>query len=145
MTPTTITAGAASLYACVLALGLVSACSGGPGRGETSRALVPITEINQVVGEWEGTVMKNHSAIPEGAVRLMVRENGSYLFVGESRVKIAVGAGFLEPRDGRLIGDSDRRTVRLSLYDHQGISILLVEATDHETGDRYHGEFSKVP
>lgn len=145
MRPTVIAVGMAHVWACVLALGLVTACSSGPGHGDRSWTSVPITQVSQLVGEWEGPVKKNRAMMPSGSVRLMIRENGSYLFVGETFSKVAVGAGMLQPDDGHLVSSSDRRAVRLSLYDHMGVSVLLVEATNHETGDRYHGEFKKVP
>ncbi|MDF0666113.1 MAG: hypothetical protein P0119_08570 [Nitrospira sp.] len=143
MRSTVVTVGMAPM--CVLAVGLVTACSSGPGHGDPSWTSVPLTQVSQVVGEWEGPVKKNRAVMPSGSVRLMIRENGSYLFVGETFSKVSVGAGMLEPDDGHLVSTSDRRAVRLSLYDHKGVSVLLVEATNHETGDRYHGEFKRVP
>lgn len=145
MRSTVIAVGMDQVFACMLALGLVTACSSAPGHGNPSWTSVPITQVSQLVGEWEGPVMKNRAMMPSGSVRLMIRENGSYLFVGESFSKVAVGAGMLQPDEGHLVSSSDRRAVRLSLYDHKGLSILLVEATNHETGDRYHGEFKRVP
>ncbi|MDF0673648.1 MAG: hypothetical protein P0120_04805 [Nitrospira sp.] len=145
MGSTVIAVGMVQGWACVLALGLVTACSSGPGHGDPSWTSVPITQVSQLVGEWEGPIKKNRAMMPSGSVRLMIRENGSYLFVGESFSKVAVGAGMLQPEDGHLVSASDRRAVRLSLYDHKGVSVLLVEATNHETGDRYHGEFKRVP
>lgn len=145
MRSTVIAISMAQICACVLALGLVTACSSGPGHGDPSWTSVPITQVSQLVGEWEGTVKKNRAMMPSGSVRLMIRENGSYLFAGESFSKVALGAGMLQPDDGRLVSTSDRRTVRLSLYDHKGVSVLLVESTNHETGDRHSGEFKKLP
>lgn len=145
MRPTVVTVGMAPMCALVLALGLITACSSGPGHGDPSWTSVPITQVSQVVGEWEGTVKKNRDVMASGSVRLMIRENGTYHFVGESFSKVAVGAGMLQPDDGHLVSESDRRAVRLSLYDRKGVSVLLVEAINHETGDRYHGEFTKVP
>ena len=145
MRPTAIAVGLARVCACVLPLSLVTGCSSGPGHGDPSWTPVPITQVSQLVGEWEGPVKKNRDMMPSGSVRLMIRENGTYLFAGESFSKVAVGAGILQPEDGRLVSVSDRHAVRLSLYDHKGVSVLLVEATNRETGDRYHGEFKKVP
>ncbi len=145
MRSTVIAVGMARVCACVLALGLVTACSSSPGHGDPSWTSVPITQVSQVVGEWEGTVKKNRAMMPSGSVRLMIRENGSYLFVGESFSDVALGAGMLQPDDGRLVSASDRRVVKLSLYDHKGVSVVLVEGTNRETGGRYHGEFKKVP
>jgi hypothetical protein len=145
MRPTAIAVGLARVCTFVLALDLVAACSSGPGHGDSTWTSIPITQVGQLVGEWEGPIKKNRAMMPSGSVRLMIRENGTYLFAGESFSKTAVGAGMLQPEDGHLVSVSDRRAVRMSLYDHNGVSVLLVEATNRETGDRYHGEFKKVP
>ena len=145
MRSTVIAVGRDQVLACMLALVLVTGCSSGRSHGDPTWTLVPITQVSQLVGEWDGPVKKNRAMMPSGSVRLMIRENRSYLFVGETFSKVAVGAGMLQPDEGRLVSTSDRRAVRLSLYDHKGVSVLLVEATNHETGDQYHGEFKRVP
>ena len=106
--------------------------------------MVQITDVSMVVGEWEGLVKKNNGTLPEGSVRLMIRDNSTYLFAGQSASKVAVGSGVLEIRDGRLIGDTERRTVKLELFDHKGKSVIVLAGTNRETGERYHGEFTKV-
>jgi hypothetical protein len=97
-----------------------------------------------VIGEWEGPITKSGDMLPSGSVRATIRENGSYLFAGQNADKVAVGTGSLEMRDGRLAGDTDRRAVSLTLYDHKGKAILVVESINHETGERYRGEFTRV-
>jgi hypothetical protein len=96
-------------------------------------------------GEWVGVVKKQAALLPEGSVRLMIRENSTYIFAGQTISKAAVGAGPLKVREGRLIGDTDRRALSISLYDHKGQPILAVEATNHETGDQFRGDFTKLP
>jgi hypothetical protein len=32
----------------------------------------------------------------------------------------------------------------MSLYDHKGKAVVLVESINHATGERYHGEFTKA-
>ena len=89
--------------------------------------------------------MKNEQALLlPGTVRLMIRENGTYLFVGQDAMKSAVGSGFLDIRDGRLIGETDRRAVTVTLYDHKGTPILHADSINYQTGDRYHGQFKRV-
>jgi hypothetical protein len=137
--------GAITLYAATLLAGLLAGCAGGPSSGDPAWKLVPITDIGMVVGEWEGTVKKDHASFAEGSVRLIIRANNTYLFAGQTAAKVAVGSGDLEPQDGRLVGDTDRRAVRFTLYDHKGTPVVLVEATNHETGERYRGELTKLP
>jgi hypothetical protein len=97
-----------------------------------------------VVGEWEGLIKKEHATFAEGSVRLVIRANQTYLFAGQTASKVAVGSGNLATHDGRLQGNSDRRAVTFTLYDHKGSAVVLVEATNHETGERYRGELTKV-
>ena len=102
-----------------------------------------MTDVATVVGEWDGILKKDHNVLP-GTVHLMIRENGTYLFTGQHAGTVAVGSGFLESRDGRLDGDTDRRAITLVLYDHYGKAIMWVDATNRETGERYQGQFNKV-
>jgi hypothetical protein len=127
-----------------LVVGLCTGCAGESPQQDASWRLVPITEIGMVVGEWEGLVKKDHATLPEGSVRLMIRANSTYLFAGQSTSTAAVGSGDLEMRDGRLVGDTEKRAVRFTLYDHKGKAVVLVESTIHSTGERIHGEFTKV-
>ena len=128
----------------VVVIGVLTACAGGSHEKDPSWKLVPITDVQMVVGEWEGLIKKEGATFPEGSVRLIIRANQTYLFAGQTASKVAVGSGDLERQDGRLVGDTDRRAVRFTLYDHKGSAIVLVEATNHETGERYRGELTKV-
>ena len=125
-------------------VGVVVGCAGGSPQQDASYKLVPITEVGMVVGEWEGLVKKDHATLPEGSVRLMIRANSTYLFAGQTVSAAAVGSGDLEARDGRLVGETEKRTVRLTLYDHKGKAVIHVESTNNTTGERYSGEFTKV-
>jgi hypothetical protein len=106
--------------------------------------MVPITEVGMVVGDWEGLIKKDHATLPEGSVRLIIRANSTYLFAGQTATIAGVGSGALETRDGRLVGDSEKRAVTFTLYDHKGKAVLLVESASHATGERYRGELSKI-
>jgi hypothetical protein len=121
----------------LLLLALFVGCAGSPPHEGKDWAQVPITDVRMVAGDWVGLVKKQAALLSEGSVRLMILENSTYVFAGKTTSKAAVGAGPLKVRDGRLIGDTDRRAVRISLYDHKGQPILAVEATNHETGDQF--------
>jgi len=127
-----------------LLLASMTGCAGGGLQKDASWKLVPITEVGMVVGEWEGLVKKDQGTLPEGSVRLMIRPNSTYLFAGQTTSAAAVGSGDLEAREGRLVGDTDKRAVRFTLYDHKGKAVVLVESTNHATGERFRGEFTKV-
>ena len=125
-------------------VGLAVGCAGGSPQQDASYKFVPITEVGMVVGEWEGLVKKDHGTLPEGSVRLMIRANSTYLFAGQTVSAAAVGSGDLQARDGRLIGETEKRSVRFTLYDHKGKAVVFVESTNRQTGEQYRGEFTKV-
>ena len=135
-----------SCMVCPLALMVIAVvgCAGGPSEHDASWKSVPITDVSMVVGEWDGTVTKDHAMFPEGSVRLIIRRNSTYLFAGETLTNAAVGSGEVEPREGRLTGDTEHRAVTFTLYDHKGVPVLVVDATNKESGTRYRGQFSKV-
>ena len=128
----------------IVVIGVLTGCAGGSHEKDPSWKLVPITDVQMVVGEWEGLIKKDGATFAEGSVRLIIRANRTYLFAGQTASKVAVGSGDLESQDGRLVRDTDRRAVTFTLYDHKGSAIVLVEATNHETGERYRGELTKV-
>jgi hypothetical protein len=128
----------------VVVVGALTGCAGGSHENDRSWKLVPITDVQMVVGEWEGLIKKERATLAEGSVRLIIRANQTYLFAGQTASKVAVGSGDLERQDGRLVGNTDRRAVRFTLYDHKGNAVVLVEATNHETGERFRGELTKV-
>lgn len=123
---------------------MLTGCGGGPQHSDSSRTLVPVTDIGSVVGEWEGTVKKEHAVLPEGMVQLTIHANGTYTFVGERVTDVVLGSGFLEMREGRLSGDTDRRLAILTLYDYGGEPVLVVESTVRQTGERYRGELKRA-
>jgi hypothetical protein len=137
--------GSLRLYAGALVLGIIlTGCAGGPSPEDPSWTLVPITDVSMVAGEWEGTIKKDQRVIPEGTIQLSINENGTYNFVGQRFDDIALGSGFLETRDGRLSGDTERRIATIALYDHEGKAVLVVDSTARETGERYHLELTRT-
>jgi hypothetical protein len=132
--------GSLRIYAGALVLGMIlTGCAGGPSQEDPSWTFVPITDINMVAGEWGGMVKKNGGVIPDGNIQLTINANGTYKFVGQRLDDVALGSGFLETRDGRLSGDTERRIATLALYDHKGKAVLVVDSTARQTGDEYHG------
>src|SRR6476659_2127625 len=97
------------LTICALVVGVCAGFAGVSPQQDASWKVVPITEIGMVVGEWEGLVKKDHATLPGGSVRLMIRSNSTYLFAGQTTSRAAVGSGDLEIRDGRLVGDTQKR------------------------------------
>jgi hypothetical protein len=135
--------GSLRLYAGIFLLGVLTGCAGVPASEDPSWQLVQVTDVSIVVGEWEGMVKKHDATFLEGSVRLMIRANSTFLFVGQTASKVAVGGGRIEIREGRMIADTERRAITFSLYERKGKSILFVQSTNRETGDQYEGEFTK--
>jgi hypothetical protein len=137
--------GSLRLYAGALVLGMIlTGCAGGPSPEDPSWTLVPITDVSMVAGEWEGTVKEHGAIIPEGTIHLTISENGTYKFVGQRLDDVALGSGFLEIRDGRLSGDTERRIATIALYDHEGKAVLVVDSTARQTEKRYHLELTRT-
>jgi hypothetical protein len=132
------------LHACIFGLAILIGCAGGPSQKESSRTFVPITDLSMVTGDWEGMVKRDQSVIPGARVVLTIRANGTYTFVGQRISDVALGSGFLEMRDGRVSGDTDRRIAQFALYDRQGKAVLVVESTVRQTGEWYHGELERT-
>lgn len=133
-----------SFHLTALVLALLVGCSGWSHDQDPSWTLVQITDVKTVEGNWEGPIKKEDAFFAEGTVRLMIRGNGTYVFVGQSVSKVALGAGSLKVQDGRLIGDTDRRALTFLLYDHNGKPVIVVQSNNLETGARYDGEFTKI-
>ena len=137
--------GSLRLYAGAFVLGMIlTGCAGGPPQENPDWAFVPITDFSMVAGEWDGMVKKDKAVIPEALVRLTIKENGTYNFIGQRFADVALGSGFLDMRDGRLSGDTDRRIATFALYDHQGKAVLVVDSTARQTGELYHGELTRA-
>jgi hypothetical protein len=131
------------LFAIVVMLGMLIGCSGSPPQQNPAWKLVPITDVNMVVGEWEGTFKHERALFPEGSVRLAVHDDSTYRFVAESTSTTVAGSGPLQIQEGRLVGKTDPRVVTLELYDVNGKAVLVVDSINRESGDRHHGEFTK--
>ncbi|HJT19854.1 MAG TPA: hypothetical protein VJ746_05265 [Nitrospira sp.] len=133
-----------NLFRTFVAMGLLAGCSTGPTQGNPSWTKVQVVDVHPVVGDWEGTITKAHAIFPTGAVRLIIRDNGTYMFAGQTRSDVALGAGELKIHDGEMTGDTEIRAIKLALYDHKGTAVLVVDSTHRLTGDQYHGEFTRA-
>lgn len=128
----------------LLLLVALSGCSHEPVHYESSWATVPIQDLNAVVGEWRGVLMKERRILPAGEVTLTIRDNGTYYFVGQTASDTVLGSGHIGVRDGRLEGGSDLRTLSGTLHDKKGKPLLFIQAVNRQTGDRFHGELMRT-
>ena len=136
--------GSVFFLAGLFMLGIFVGCAGGPPQENQSWTPISISDFAMVAGEWKGTVKEANALFPEGTVHLTINENGTYKFVGQKISDVVLGAGFLEIRDGRMIGDTDRRVATFALYDRRGEAVLVVEATARQSGKQYHAELTRA-
>jgi hypothetical protein len=116
-------AGLIRICAGVFAVGILIGCSS-TVQGDPSWRLVPLADVKQVVGEWDGNLRIERNVLP-GSIHLRIRENGTYLFTGQHAGTVAVGSGFLESRDGQLNWRYRSSHYHVALYyDHNGNAIL---------------------
>jgi hypothetical protein len=110
-------------------------------RRQPSMAPVPISDMKQVAGKWEGVSKRVPDMRDDSEVLLIIDDNGTFEFVGSRMTDMIVGAGRLMLRDGKLVGTTARLSATLTLHDREGTSVLIVEAT-HNDGSRYYGKLT---
>jgi hypothetical protein len=108
--------------------------------------MVTVSDIQMVVGRWDGTVEKRPLLVGRGPVSLTIREDSVYVFVGVDfwEDRLLAGTGDLAIRDGRLYIEDDKRRVILTLYKRGDEEVLVAEATN-KAGQKFHIEFTRSP
>ncbi len=104
-------------------------------------APVPISDIKQVVGKWEGVSKSVPDMRDDAEVLLIIDDNGTFQFVGSRMTDMIVGAGTLMLQDGKLVGTTARLSATLTLHGREGQSVLVVEVT-RKDGKRFYGELT---
>jgi hypothetical protein len=130
-----------------LFMALVCALSVGcAGQLFTSSKMVTVSDIQMVVGRWDGIVEKRPLLMGRGPLALTIREDSVYVFVGVDlwEDRLLAGTGELTIRDGRLHLEDDKRSVILTLYKRGDEEVLVAEATN-KAGKRFHIEFTRSP
>ena len=112
----------------------------------TSSKMVTVTDIQMVVGRWDGTVEMRPLLMGRGPVALTIREDSVYVFVGVDfwEDRLLAGTGELTIRDGRLYIEDDKRRVVLTLHKRGDEDVLVAEATN-KAGKQFHIEFTRSP
>jgi hypothetical protein len=123
-----------------LTAGLIGCTEHQPGRQPTM-APVPISDIKQVVGKWEGVSKSVPDMRDDAEVLLIIDDNGTFQFVGSRRTDTIVGAGRLMLHDGQLVGTTARLSATLTLHGREDQSVLVVEVT-RKDGKRFYGELT---
>ena len=112
----------------------------------TSSKMVTVSDIQMVVGRWDGIVEKRPMLMDRGPLALTIREDSVYVFVGVDfwEDRLLAGTGELTIRDGRLYIEDDKRRVILTLYKRGDEEVLVAEATN-KAGKQFRIEFTRSP
>ena len=112
----------------------------------TSSKMVTVSDIQMVVGRWDGIVEKRPLLMDRGPLALTIREDSVYVFVGVDfwEDRLLAGTGELTIRDGRLYIEDDKRRVILTLYKRGDEEVLVAEATN-KAGKQFRIEFTRSP
>ena len=125
-------------------LASLAGCSGTANQPQSSTvAIIPVTDFKSVAGKWEGVGRKMPSMETDGWVIVKIEKHGTFEFVNTRFHDVLVGAGVLSLRDGMLVSESDTRFATFTLYGKDGHPVMVAEATNKKTGDRYRAELTR--
>ena len=134
---------------CLVSLLLVSslaACAGLGTQQEIPLTLVPITDVKEVEGTWEGLVKNVRTGRDAGRIVLVLTTHdtyGSYSFGGDTAQGYIVGAGRLTVQSGQLLSDMGQRTVVLTSYLRSREKVLATYAFGKD-GNLYYMELTQM-
>ena len=98
---------------------------------ESPLAVVPITEIKEIEGTWEGLVKNVRTGKDSGRVVVVLTSHdtyGSYSFGGETAQGSLVGTGRVTLQSGRLLSETGQRTVVFTLCLRGSEKVLAAHA-----------------
>lgn len=101
----------------LLLVSSMAACAGLGTQKEIPLTPVPITNIKEVEGTWEGLVKNVRTGRDAGRIALVLTARdtyGSYSFGGDTVQGYIVGTGRLTVQNGQLLSDMGQRTVVLT-------------------------------
>jgi len=103
---------------------------------------VPITDLEQIAGKWEGLSKRMSDMRDHAQVLLTISKTGHFNFISDRGTDLLLGTGDLTLSDGRAFGKSSSGTGTLTLYEKAGHPILVVEAALKD-GGRYYIEMAR--
>jgi len=98
----------------LLLVSSLAACAGLGTQQEIPLTLVPITDVKEVEGTWEGLVKNVRTGRDSGRVVVVLTSHdtyGTYSFGGETAQGSLVGTGRVTLQSGRLLSETGQRTV----------------------------------
>lgn len=130
----------------LLLVSLLAACAGLGTQQEIPLTLVPITEVKEVEGTWEGLVKNVRTGRDAGRIVLVLTARdtfGSYSFGGDTAQGYIVGAGRLTVQNGQLLSDLGQRTVVLTFCQRSNEKVLATYAFGKD-GNPYYMELTEM-
>jgi hypothetical protein len=125
-----------------LLIGSLAACAGLGSQQEIPLTPVPITDIKDVAGSWEGLVMNVRKGQDAGRIVVVLSAldtQGSYSFGAQTETGPLVGAGTVTLQKGRLLSETGQRTVTLTLCLRGNQKVLVVNSFGKD-GNPYYVE-----
>jgi hypothetical protein len=117
--------------AALLAL-ILAGCASGGAAGTGTRTRVPITELQSVVGRWDGLLsgLSSRPSSDEDLIDVVIRDDATYEARAFRAIGVFQGRGTVEVRDGALLLRSERgATGTAELFAVDGRRVLEVHAT----------------
>ena len=118
----------------------LTACAGLGTEQESPLAVVPITEIKEIEGTWEGLVKNVRTGKDSGRVVVVLTSHdtyGSYSFGGETAQGSLVGTGRVTLQSGRLLSETGQRTVVFTLCLRGSEKVLAAHAIGKDGNPNY--------
>ena len=106
---------------------------------------VSIIDVNRLVGNWGGPLRFEPRHRTDDYVRLVISEHGAYQFGSARIVGIFSGSGVMQLDEGKAVVHTEKGgTIRFTLYDRGGESVLLAKGVSHE-GWKAEAELNRLP
>jgi hypothetical protein len=118
----------------------LTACVGLRTEHELPLAVVPITEIKEIEGTWEGLVKNVRTGKDSGRVVVVLTSHdtyGTYSFGGETARGSLVGTGRVTLQSGRLLSETGQRTVVFTLCLRGSEKVLAAHAIGKDGNPNY--------
>jgi hypothetical protein len=130
----------------LLLVSSLAACAGLGTQQEIPLTLVPITDVKEVEGTWEGLVKNVRTGRDAGRIVLVLTARdtyGSYSFGGDTAQGYIVGTGRLSVQSGQLLSDMGQRTVVLTFCQRSNEKVLAAYVFGKD-GNHYYMELTQM-
>ncbi len=133
------------LWGVISCLVAVAGCSSFESRSSAPFIPVVIESLQDVHGQWEGTVKELQSR-NRGWVTVSITNRESfatYTFAGTAKGNPFLGTGRLQLQSGRLLTEGEGRTLTFTLAEREGVRMLVVDGIGKD-GKSHHAELSRA-